>query len=81
MNFAEVLVYILAIVLAVFLILAVILIVMLIRITKQIRDVTATAQRTVGSVEKIVGGLSSVTTASGLMKLASKYMKRRKGKS
>lgn len=81
MNFAEILVYVLAIVLAIFLILAIILVVMLIRVTKQIRDVTASAGRTIGSVEKVVGGLSSVTTATGLMKLASNYVKKRRKKS
>lgn len=78
MDFAQILVYILAAFLALFLLLAITLVVFLIRITKQIKDVTNSAQRTVDSVEKTVKTFNSVGSAAGLMGIVTNYMKKRK---
>lgn len=52
MDWAQILVFILATVLAIFLILSVVLVAMLIKITTQIKSVTSAAQRTAERMEK-----------------------------
>lgn len=80
MNFAEILVYILAGALAVFLLLAVILVVMLIRITRQIKDITTTAQKTVANVEQAAANVSALTTVSGFVRMAGSQIKKVRSK-
>ena len=81
MDWAEILVYILAAFLAVFLLLAIALVVMLIKVTRQIRSVTTSAQHTVGSVEKVIGNIGSAATAAHLAKLVKTYVIKRRKKS
>lgn len=78
MDFAEILVYVLAAVLAIFLILAVILVFMLIRITRQIKDVTDSAKRAMDTVEKSVENIGTASSAAGVMKLVRNFVKSRK---
>jgi len=83
MNWAEVLVYILAGCLALFLLLAIILVALLIKVTHQIKQVTSSAQRTVAGVEKVVAGIGSVSSPIAIAKLVAhqvKKTKRRKAK-
>lgn len=58
---AGILVVILSVFLAIFLILAIVLVVMLIKVTRQIKSVTNSAQRTVEGVEKTVRSFSAVS--------------------
>ena len=63
MNFAaEILVIILSIVLAVFLVLAIILTGYLSSLTRQIRRITKSAERTVDNIESVIADVSRVTT-------------------
>lgn len=75
MNFAEILVYILAAALALFLILALVLVMLLIKITRQIKDITTTAQKTVNSVEKMAANVSAVTTPAGFARMIQTQVK------
>jgi uncharacterized protein involved in cysteine biosynthesis len=80
MDWAQILVIILSIFLALFLLLAIILTVTLIKLTRQIRSVTGSAQRTAESVEKAVVGFTNVTSPIYLAKLLSKHIKKFKSK-
>lgn len=60
MDAAQILVIILSIFLAVFLLLGIILTIMLIRVTKQIKDITESAQRTVTGFERMVDGAAKI---------------------
>lgn len=79
MDWAQILVIILAIVLAVFLLLGVILAVLLIRVTRQIKSVTNSAQRTVEHIEHAVADVSRVTRPLLLFQSIKGFIKR-KGK-
>ena len=59
---AEVLVIVLAVVLAIFLILAIVLAAILIKVTKQIKDVTGTAQRTAANLEHAASNVSKFSS-------------------
>lgn len=59
---AEVLVIVLAIVLAVFLVLAIVLAVLMIRITKQIKKITGTAERTVVNLENATNNVTKFSS-------------------
>lgn len=78
MDWSQVLVVILAIFLAIFLLLAIALTVMLIKVTRQIRMVTNSAQRTAEHIEKTVAGVSGVVSPMFIMKILSKFMKKAK---
>jgi len=80
MDWAQILVIILSVFLALFLLLAIILTVILIKLTRQIRSVTGSAQRTAESVEKAVVGFTNVTSPIYLAKLLSKHIKKFKSK-
>lgn len=80
MNWAEVLVYILAGFLALFLVLAIILAALLIKVTHQIKQVTSSAQRTVEGVEKVVAGFGSVSSPFAIAKLVARQVKKAKGR-
>ena len=69
MDAAQILVIILSIFLAIFLLLGIILTILLIRITKQIKDVTESASRTVRGIEHMVEGISKVTSPAVIGKL------------
>jgi uncharacterized protein YoxC len=76
MDWAQVLVIILSIFLAIFLLLAIILVVMLLRVTKQIKAVTSSAQRTAENIETAVSGITKVTSPIFLMGLLTKQFKK-----
>ena len=76
MDWAQILVIILSIFLALFLLLAIVLVAILIKLTRQIKSVTGTAQRTVESVEKAVVGFTSVTSPVYLAKMLAKQVKK-----
>ena len=75
---AGVLVIILAITLAVFLILAVILMVLLIRVTRQIKSITESAERTVTQVEHAATNVTKFTTPMTAVKMLRKVVKKKK---
>ncbi|MEI7689580.1 MAG: hypothetical protein WCI79_01275 [Candidatus Saccharibacteria bacterium] len=76
---AEVLVIILSVALAFFLVLGIILVVYLIKITRQIRRVTNSAERTVNNVESVVASagklISPVVIANMINKVINKFKK------
>lgn len=76
MDWAQVLVIILSITLAIFLILAITLTIMLIRVTKQIQELTDSAQRTVNNIESVVASVSKVTSPVFLVGLLTKQFKK-----
>lgn len=80
MDWAQILVIILAVALAVFLVVAITLTVILIRITQQIKTVTSSAERTVEGVEKAVTNFTNVTSPVYLAKLLGKQVKKFKSK-
>ena len=73
---AEVLVIILSIALAFFLILGIVLTVYLIVLTKQIRKVTKSAERTVDNLEGVVSGFSKIISPIFIAEMVSGFMKR-----
>ncbi len=79
MDWAYVLVIILSIFLAVFLLLGIILTILLIRVSIQIKNVTASAQRTADSIESIVGGASRFSSPMLIGKMLVKQVKKMKG--
>lgn len=68
MDWAQILVIILGVVLAIFLALAIALVVLLIKVTRQIKSVTASAQRTAEHFEHAVSGVGKVTSPLMIMK-------------
>ena len=83
MDWAQVLVVILSVILAIFLLLAVILVTMLIKISRQIKTVTNSAQRTAEHIEKTVMGVASLVSPAvivrELTKMINKFKHRQKG--
>ena len=78
MDWAQVLVIILALFLAVFLLLGIVLTIMLIKVTKQIKAVTGSAQRTADAIEHTVSGVTKATSPIVIMKMVAKFMKKAK---
>lgn len=78
MDFAMILVYILAAFLALFLLLAIILVVLLIRITKQIKNVTGAAERTAQHFEGVAANFSKISTPAFFAKMVARKLKSRK---
>jgi regulatory protein YycI of two-component signal transduction system YycFG len=78
MDWAQVLVVILSLFLAIFLLLAIVLTVMLIKVTRQIKTVTESAQRTAEHIEKAVGGVGKIVSPALLLRTISKYFKKAK---
>lgn len=77
MDWAQVLVIILAIFLAIFLLLAIVLTAMLIKVTKQIKNVTNSAQRMAEHIESAVAGFTKMTSSVSLVKLIMKLFKKK----
>lgn len=69
MDWAFVLVIILSVFLALFLLLGIVLVILLIRVTVQIRKVTESAERSAGTIEKMVSGFSKATTSATVGKI------------
>lgn len=80
MDWAQILVIILSIFLAIFLLLGIILAVMLIRVTRQIKAVTDSAERTANGIEGIVSGISKFSSPGLLMGLVATQVKKLKNK-
>lgn len=74
MDAMQILVIILSVFLALFLLLAIILIVLLIRVTRQIREVAGSAQRTAEKVEGVAANFSAITTPAVLVKVAKTFI-------
>ena len=75
MNFAaELLVIIQSIFLAIFLGLAIVLSVYLISLTRQLRRITQSAERTVDNVGKVVSDVSKITTPMFIADMVSKFV-------
>ena len=66
---ALVLVIILSVVLAIFLVLAIVLVVLLIKVTKQIKAVTSTAQKTAEGIDATVRNLSVASSPFAIAKI------------
>jgi len=71
---AEILVIILSIALAVFLTLGIILTIYLIGLTRQIREITSSAERTAGSIESIVSGIAKALSPVFLVGMITKFI-------
>ncbi len=78
MDWAQILVIILAIVLVIFLLLASALVVLLLKITKQIKSITSTAERTVQQFEKSASNLSKFSSPMMLARLVKGKLSKRK---
>jgi uncharacterized protein YoxC len=78
MEWAHVLVIILSVFLALFLLLAIILVAMLIRVTHQIKKVTDSAQLTVSHIEKVVAGITKVTTPLAMINMIKGFFNKAK---
>lgn len=81
MDFAQILVYILAAALALFLILAIVLMIMVIRVTQQIKSITTTAQHAVDNVDKLVTNAGRLSSPLALAKLLSGHANKLRRKS
>jgi len=73
---AEILVIILSVFLAVFLILGIALIIYLIVLTRRIRKVTKSAERTAEGLESVVSGFSRVMTPIFVAEMVTKLFKK-----
>lgn len=80
MEWAHILVIILSIFLALFLLLAIIFMIMLIRISRQIKTVTDSAQRTAENIERTIGNVTRITSPALFLKHISNFIKRKKRK-
>lgn len=80
MTAMEILVIILSAFLALFLLIGIVLAVLLIKVTTQIKRVTTSAERTVGSLEGVVAGLGKVTTPAVLAKMILGQVNKRRKK-
>lgn len=80
MDWAQILVVILSIFLALFLLLGIVLLVLFIKLTRQIKAVTGTAQRTAEGIEKAVVGFSKVTSPLAIAKIIGQQIKNYKSK-
>lgn len=78
---AEILVIILSVFLAVFLLLGIILSIYLIKLSRDIREVTRSASRTVGHIESAVSGVAKLTSPLFLAEIIGRYIKKFTAKS
>ena len=75
MDWAQVLVIILAIALAIFLILAIVLIVLVIKLTTKIKSIASTAERAANNIEGTVSNISRATSPMFVVKLVRSFLK------
>ncbi|MBP6038479.1 MAG: hypothetical protein KA604_04055 [Candidatus Saccharimonas sp.] len=78
MEWAQILVIILSIFLALFLVLAIVLTALLIKVTKQIRGITATAERTALKFESAADNAAKFASPIAIAKLVSSFIKKSK---
>lgn len=76
MDWAQVLVVILAVFLGIFLLLGITLIIMLIKVTHQIRLVAGSAERTVKVLEKTIAQARGLASPLLIMKMVAKFIKK-----
>jgi hypothetical protein len=75
---AEALVIILSVALAFFLVLGIVLMIYLIVLTRQIRRVTNSAEKTVENLGSVVSGVSKVITPMYIAEMVGKFVKKTK---
>ena len=80
MDWAQVLVIILAVFLGLFLLLGIVLVIMLIKVTQQIRSVAGSAERTLKVFEKTLSGASWFASPLVAIKIMKKYFKKHQAK-
>lgn len=80
MEWAQILVIILAVFLAIFLLLGIVLLVVLIKLSRQIRNMAASAERTVAGFERAAGNISRLASPVTLLSGASQIIRRIRGK-
>ena len=73
---SEILVIILSVFLAIFLILGIILSIYLIKLTRDIRTITKSAERTVSHIESAVSGVAKLTSPLFVAELVGRYIKK-----
>ena len=73
---AEILIIILSVTLTFFLILGMVLFIYLIILTREIRKVTRSAERTVGSLESVVSGFSKIISPIFVAEMFSGFVKK-----
>jgi hypothetical protein len=78
MDWAQILVIILSLFLAVFLLLGIILTALLIKVTRQIKAVTDSARSTAENIEHAVAGIGKVTSPVFLMQMIVKHFQKSK---
>ena len=78
MDWAQILVIILSVFLAIFLLLAIVLTTLLIKVTRQIKSVTDSAERTATSIEGVVANVTRITSPSFLIRAVTKRLKKSK---
>lgn len=78
MDWAQILVIILAVFLGIFLVLGIVLVVMFIKVTQQIRMVVGSAERTIKIFEKVFSQTRGLVSPLVIMRIVSKYIKGRK---
>lgn len=76
MDWAHIIVIILAIFLGIFLLLAIGLLVLLIKVTRQIKSVTTSAERTAQAIEGSVETLNKFTSPLMISRMVSKQLKK-----
>jgi hypothetical protein len=80
MDWAQILVVILTTVLAIFLILGIVLMVMLLKLTRQIRRVAGSAERSVHMFEKTLVQARGLVSLPLIIKMVTKYIKKHHAK-
>lgn len=78
MEWAQVLVIILSVFLALFLVLSIALVILLIKVTRQIKSVTATAERTALKFESAATNAATFTSPIALAKIVKSFINNRK---
>jgi len=80
MDWAQVLVIILSVVLAIFLIFAIVLTALLIRVTVQIKSITGAAERAALKFESVAENAARFATPMAVFNMVSKFIKKNKSK-
>ena len=75
MEWAQVLVIILSVFLAIFLLLGIVLLALLIKVTRQIRSVAGAAERTALKVEGMATNIAAFSSPVAIVKMVSSFVK------
>ncbi len=79
MDWAQILVFLLAILFSIFLVVAIILVILIVRVTRQISEAAKSAERTIHTLEDSVNTFSRTTVPLAIAKsIAGQVMKRSK---